>query len=555
MPLAKKARARSKASTKASPKHTDTRARSSGDTAPTMMRTESAEQLDISKPACALLATMIAIIFILAGLLGMMATRVNSNMAANSQRGDGNVEVRPSEIAGGGLGSFARRTFVAGQLVGPYRCRVDHGQKTLVGYRSSHQYTWVVNKTHTCNAEEILLRNPMRYVNSIASADLCSKQNIEMRHLPADSESPIGYFATRNIQIGEELLVDYGEAFFNEKPALDVRYECKQPPLHLACMRAEVTAVKRLLSAESKNDVNQRANTSLAWTPLMAAALGGSIDVIRLLLQHGADIDGLQDQEGQPDTPLFVACQHGHFEAAKILLEHGAEVNARNKHGHSPLCTSSQEGNVDIVALLLSSGAQVDQTTIGNEATALHIAAQYGHESIVTILLDHGAALNRQTVHGETALYSASMDGRALVASIWLKRGAIVGLESLRGVTPLFIASQQGHSDVVALLLADGALVDHRAKHGFTPLLVACEQGHVEVVNKLVEAGVDVDMSVPNGPTPLMLASFAGRTTIVELLLRANANASISIDGDDALSLAVEAGNRDIAAIIQRRIG
>jgi ankyrin repeat protein len=66
------------------------------------------------------------------------------------------------------------------------------------------------------------------------------------------------------------------------------------------------------------------ANGSI-WTPLTAAALGGHVDVIRYLLEEGAQL-GLRDPDGW--TALEVACMYGRSEVVPLLLAHGADTVA-----------------------------------------------------------------------------------------------------------------------------------------------------------------------------------------------------------------------------------
>ena len=144
--------------------------------------------------------------------------------------GSENVAVRQSRIPGAGLGAFALRSFNQGERIGRYACSMH--QKG-----SDATYVWALNSTHGCDAKMNRLHNPLRYVNSIAALESCSRQNVGMHltHQHAPDESPVVYVATRRIEQGEELLVDYGAAYFRNRHT--IVYECDMAPVHLACSR------------------------------------------------------------------------------------------------------------------------------------------------------------------------------------------------------------------------------------------------------------------------------------------------------------------------------
>jgi ankyrin repeat protein len=87
---------------------------------------------------------------------------------------------------------------------------------------------------------------------------------------------------------------------------------------------------------------------------LNSASNNGHVDVVKLLLEKGADM-AVANQGGW--TPLNSASNNGHVDVVKLLLEAGADVAVASNDGWTPLNSASDSGHVDVVKLLLEAGA------------------------------------------------------------------------------------------------------------------------------------------------------------------------------------------------------
>ena len=123
-------------------------------------------------------------------------------------------------------------------------------------------------------------------------------------------------------------------------------------------------------------------------TALWAACTGGHLEIAKLLVSHGADVNRTTLTRS---TPLRGASFHGFLEVMEFLLEHGANINTPNCIGQSPLCIAAMRGELEAVRYLLTKGADVEQTTI-NGYTVMHLAAAKGKVQVVKLLLDHGVS-------------------------------------------------------------------------------------------------------------------------------------------------------------------
>ena len=118
---------------------------------------------------------------------------------------------------------------------------------------------------------------------------------------------------------------------------------------------------------------------------------------------------------------LIEAIEEGSLEVVKMLIESGADVNARYDEGwkFTPLMFAAEMGDVEIVRLLLESGADVNAKDL-YEVTALMWAENF---EVATLLIEAGADVEAKNCQGRTALMYAVESGHLDVAKIILKVG------------------------------------------------------------------------------------------------------------------------------------
>jgi len=103
---------------------------------------------------------------------------------------------------------------------------------------------------------------------------------------------------------------------------------------------------------------------------LCRAASRGQIDVVRSLLDKGADAD---DWAAGP--PLWCAASNGQTEAAKLLIARGADVNVMDDRGSSALGYAAMRGDARMAKVLIDSGADVDAAVAGLEKNSALLAS------------------------------------------------------------------------------------------------------------------------------------------------------------------------------------
>ena len=126
----------------------------------------------------------------------------------------------------------------------------------------------------------------------------------------------------------------------------------------------------------------------------------GGLDIVRLLLDHGADVNC---QDGDNITPLHLSCNYEKLVIGRVLLIHGANPNAANIGGQTPLhmlslWPSRVEDECDPVGELVDGGADVNARDKDNE-TPLHAAYRNNRLDIAERLIQRHAnegALNNK---------------------------------------------------------------------------------------------------------------------------------------------------------------
>ena len=122
-------------------------------------------------------------------------------------------------------------------------------------------------------------------------------------------------------------------------------------------------------------------------------------------------------------TPLHTAI--GHIEIIRLLLQNGAEVNVKSNDGYTPLHYAAIRGHVEILHLLVENGADIEaQDSIGWRA--LHYAANYGHLPFMQELISrYHVDINARRNDGRTALWLARMIPHPTVITFLQSNGGI----------------------------------------------------------------------------------------------------------------------------------
>ena len=336
-------------------------------------------------------------------------------------------------------------------------------------------------------------------------------------------------------------------------------YEDNKSLMHVACGRDKdmVEIVELLL----KKGASANAPDSTGHTPLMNCARKGHLKSLVVLIQDGADVNGIRLSarsvdskftkqtdcrlrnlrffddpcfESFQNTALLLSAKEGHEMCVMTLIAHGANLWCRNGRGENLLMIASAKGMWKVVKLCLSSGTveQINQVDyLGNNAVIK--ACVNSNMNCLKILLSNPDCLKQLNVLSEeldmTPLMIVTKQKCRTLMQVLLQNGADPEVENKNGTSCFVMFLKKDGSrmnlteqfDCTMQLLQHGAQVNQVCKStGQSPLTVAvANRAGIKVIEELLKRGADVNHVENNGNTALKYACERSDGAIVKLLL------------------------------------
>jgi ankyrin repeat protein/nucleoside phosphorylase len=187
-------------------------------------------------------------------------------------------------------------------------------------------------------------------------------------------------------------------------------------------------SLMKVLLATEKIHINSP--NDIRATPLSWAAKRGRCAEVKLLIEHGANIEPT-DRSGQ--TPLSLASLYGHEALVKLLIDNGSNTESRDSSGLTPLSWAIRQGHETVVKLLAEHGADLESRSLFGQ-TPLFWAVWQGHEMVVKLLIDLDVDMKSKDCSGRTPLSWAVMKGYENIAML-LRRKAAENSVTLMDIT------------------------------------------------------------------------------------------------------------------------
>lgn len=305
-----------------------------------------------------------------------------------------------------------------------------------------------------------------------------------------DGSSPVMMCAQRgNLEAVKYMMARGGD--------LQKRTRCAETALHLAAGNDHLDVVEYILQHGPPGAAGVNAMDISSCTPLHRAVRGRNPDVVRALINAGANTNAIDDDGF---TVLYKSLSGLNHEMVEAVLQGGANPNAPDNLGRTPLSWAAQNGLMKRMTHLLKYGADPDAKDIWG-LTPMMYAAAFGEYRVLGELTRAGADPTIRDPSGKTAYHTAVHYGQSVCARLLLVQTSMyVDLVNYQGQPALFRAAQVDDTETMKVLFTHGANANSRAYgvnsdapgYAMTPLMTACQHGSINAVKLLLKRGADV---------------------------------------------------------------
>lgn len=353
---------------------------------------------------------------------------------------------------------------------------------------------------------------------------------------PGQFATPAIHWLVRYDEVdGVRMLLDKGA-----DPNVSSRYGVT--PLTLAVANGNTAMVRLLLEAGADPETRELSGEPV----LLSAAAVGVTGPVQSLVEHGASVDARDAKFGQ--TALMIAAREGHANVVRYLLDQGADPNAATTVvGEERWVPPNSQRGFGFGIGIIRGGTPADRgrrDPIPGKMTPLLYAARGDHTEVAGLLLEAGADINQADANGIFPLLMAISNNKMATAHLLIEHGSQINAADWYGRSPLWEAVNVRNLyldsetftnyvdrgpvlELIKVLLAKGADVNARTAEtppfrnhylgvgslewvdftGQTPFLTAALAGDLTVMKLLLDHGADPHIQTYQGTSALMAAA------------------------------------------------
>ena len=308
--------------------------------------------------------------------------------------------------------------------------------------------------------------------------------------------------------------------------------ESEQNLLIEAIDREDVPRIRFLID-NCESSVNEASDSGR--TPLASAVIRGNIDIVRMLLESGANCDSLYFFEG--GNVLHYAVEHKMEEIVDALIRNNVSVNEKNEKGLTALMIAAEKGNLRIIRKLIQSNCDINAVDRTGSTAVMMSVTHYLRNEYLT---DEAMECIQEFIYAKADLSICDERGNNAVMKVrecWdennehllfslITAGCDVNCVNGNGNYALMDACETDvQRSIVEGLIEHGAVVNGADNSDYTPLAhlagnwIETEDECTKVCEILLNAGAD-----PNKGTPVVKAASENREELVEMLLNYGAD-------------------------------
>ncbi|XP_058837030.1 uncharacterized protein LOC131693323 [Topomyia yanbarensis] len=379
------------------------------------------------------------------------------------------------------------------------------------------------------------------------------KYSLNKTHLMKILEYIVQFQTTKSLKSYSKWLLNNQQEFIrNNQKIFDLLEELHhKTSILIALMDNDIDLLQLLLTCAVDKSLFRQNEFPMSYLHVAASQNFQRIAEM-LITQANLPVDIFTETQ---ITPLIVAALMKHMDMVKVLLKYGANVNHADLSQRTPLLAALENDCKDMVQLFLDHGADVDLVRTfrydnDKHCTVLHFLAVKGFITALPLVLG-SLDVNCIDSHGMTPLHYAASSNQLEMIEFLADSGATIDCTDKDGTTPLMRAASKGNVEVFRKLVELGASINllkqfkNSNYENETVLHLTAEKGLITMTKLLIEElQCDVDCIDKDGNTPLHYALKKGHFEVVKYFLAINTNMHlVNNAGETVLQLLEQSNN------------